>query len=837
MPPLLIPKTKLSPPLLRQPLVPRPRLTEVLAGRFPLTVVSAPAGSGKTTLVLEWLSSSKTKVAWLSLDPDDNDPIRFIHGCVGSFQAAGIALEVPSGQRNLKAILTEVINQLHGGEPVTLVLDDYHLITDESIHAALAYLLDHLPASLQVVMLTREQLPISLARLRARDQLRELALEDLRFTPEEATAFLTDVMGLNLPPDQVSSLEQLTKGWAAGLQLAGLSLRTKRRPAIAFERQSNITEYLLAEVLERQPAEVQSFLLESSVLNHFSLPLCNALISREAARRIAEIHKANLFLTTVGTWHRYHPLFREFLLAQIEKRHPERVEELHRKALEWLEQNGLVADAIPHAFALSDNEAAARLIAVLAPEYLKRGELVTLRRWLGRLPEASLWSQPRLCLTQIWLLLDSNLQTDAQNYFDRLGDFLEKNLRSEFLAVRALHAAMDHQPELALQFARQAEGSLKSRDPFIQTYVAFGMGAAQKMGLHFFQAEQSFRNSLALADADENTYIATLSLANLADVLYLQARLVDAEHVCHKALKRFEEHSPDTADWYWHLARVSFQRNELDTSLQLINRAVDRSLNSDDKTIQARVLLQRALVYEALGKKKLSNADLDAADQLARGFQDPVTLRAVIRHRLIFAVHENDLKSACGWLEILDGYVQKPFPFFDAYARGRLLFAEKKYKEARAQFEAALKDLEPVDFVLIRIEVMVWLAACHGALGKSSEGAGVLQSAVRAAQTERVIRPFVEAREMLQRLIDPSRGNDFEWVLGLIHRNGNAAEAPVLTKREREILQLLALGLSNQEMADKLIIAEGTLKRHVANLYQKLGVHNRTQAIRHFNQQ
>jgi LuxR family maltose regulon positive regulatory protein len=320
------------------------------------------------------------------------------------------------------------------------------------------------------------------------------------------------------------------------------------------------------------------------------------------------------------------------------------------------------------------------------------------------------------------------------------------------------------------------------------------------------------------------------------DVLYLQARLFDAENICKEALKRFGENTPDAYDWYWHLARISFQRNELERSLDFINRALDLSINAPDATIHPRVLLQRALIYDALGKKKLAASDLDAADHLSRGLQDQVILRAVIRQRLLFAVKEGELGTAGQWLKTLTKYGEEPFPFYYAYAKGRFLLADKKFKEAELQFERALQDLEDADFVLVRIEVLIWQAVCLRALERISEGAKILRSAMNASQTERVVRPFIEAQEELLNFVDHVGPDGFDWLRGFIHTNGKPVEGPVLTRREREILQLLAMGLSNQEMAEKLVIAEGTLKRHVANLYQKLGVHNRTQAIRHFNQ-
>ena len=838
MPSVLIPKTKLQPPYLRQPIVPRPRLREVFLDSRPLTLITAPAGSGKTTLVLEWFAPRASRVAWLSLDADDNDPIRFAHGMVAALRTAGARLRIPTGMRRLKPIITEVVNHLHEVDPLILVLDDYHVITEASIHAALTYWLDHIPDSLRLVLVTREEPPLPLARLRARGQVHELDLNHLRFNFAETNAFFNQVMGLDLPAEQIRSLEERTQGWVAGLQMAGLSLQTKQTPDMpAMDERRFITEYLLSEVFDQQSGEIQAFLLHTSILHAFSLALCRVMISDNAARLLAQIQKANLFVTTVGSWHQYHPLFREFLQTQLEERFPEKVEGLHRQALEWFEQNGMIVEAIPHAFEISDYETCARLISSLAPDYLKRGELVTLRRWLEQLPEPVIWSHPRLCLTQIWLFLDSNLKVDADTYFDRLGNFLEQNLGSEFLAVRALHAAMNHHPEVALKFAKRAQRSPEANDPFIQTYVSFGLGAAQKMGLRFFQAEQSFRDALALADADGNSYLAIASLVNLADVLYLQARLFDAENVCKAALKRFTDSTPDACHWYWTLGRIFYQRNEIEDSLELTDRAIDLSAATQEKTIHSRALLQRALIQYALGRKKLAQADLDSADQLARGFPDQVILRAVVRQRVLFAIDDGDLEPARRWLDLLTEYGEQPFPFYYTFTRGRVLLAEKKYREANAQFQSASKSLEDADYLLARIEVLVWHAICLGALGKTAEGARTLKQAVRASETERIIRPFLEARAGLLQLIAQTGRSGFDWVVDHFDGKGQQAEGPGLTRREREILQLLSMGLSNQEMAEKLVIAEGTLKRHVANLYQKLGVHNRAQAVRHYHQQ
>lgn len=844
-----IPKTKLRPPTLRQPIVARPRLTQSFTDRRPLTIVSAPAGSGKTTLALEWLTSTNSHVAWLSLDSDDNDPIRFINGFIAALQTAGLKLRAPSGQRDIKTILTEVINQFEHRDPITLVLDDYHLVTETSIHSALEYLLDHIPAALQLVIVTRETPPLPLARLRARDQLREFHLDELRFTAEETQQFLNQVMGLSLSTEQVHSISQHTQGWVAGLQMAGLSLQSNLTHSIPNENERQfITEYFLNEVFNHQPREVQSFLLNSSIPEKFSVAQCKAFYAGNAGKMLAALEKANLFITAVDAWYQYHPLFREFLEAKLHSTHPERIHGLHQKIARWLEQNDFPAEAIPHAFAIGDDETAARLIADLAPERLKRGELVTLRRWLDRLPESVTWQYPRLCLTQLWLLLDSNLQKDAQSYMDRLGSYLEKNHQSEFLILRALLAAMTHQPELAMKYVKQAQKTQEASDPFMQTYVSFGLGAAQKMSLKLFDAEQSFRNSLALADAAGNSFIALSAYSNLIDVLYLQARLTDAEMVCHDALGKFQETLPEASDWYWTLARVAYQKDQLTQALEFVNHAIDLCTDARQATLQTRALFQRAQIHYALGEKEKAQADLDSADRFARSLQDNTILRSILRQRVILAIRDGNVESARQWFETLSTYGEAPYAYYHTYTKARLLLAEHKLQESEKEFATTLNLLDGLELALIRIETLIWYSVCLNALGQSTRATKMLEEATQLAQAGGVIRPFVEAGLQLMPIIKESNQR-FEragaaWALEQANRisrqvadgERGVAHGPVLTRREKEILQLLAQGLSNQEMAEKLVIAEGTLKRHVANLYQKLGVHNRAQAIQYFNQ-
>jgi LuxR family maltose regulon positive regulatory protein len=480
---------------------------------------------------------------------------------------------------------------------------------------------------------------------------------------------------------------------------------------------------------------------------------------------------------------------------------------------------------------------------------LKRGELVILRRWLDRLPESVIWQYPRLCLTQIWLLLDSNLQNEAQAYLDRLGNYLERNLKSEFLVLRAIHAAMTHQPELAMKYVQRAQKTKSAKDPFLQTYVSFGLGAAQKMALQLFQSEQSFRNSLAFADKDGNSFIALSAYANLTDVLYLQGRLVDAEKTCQEAFDRFSENIPEASDWYWTLARIHYQRNQLENALELINRSIDLCTEVGQAAVHSRVLMQRAQILYGLGDREKAQADLDSADGFARSLQDKNILRSILRQRVIISIRDENLESARQWFATLKSFGEAPYAYYHTYTKSRLLLAEHRLREAEAEFDTTLKLLDGLELVLIRIETLIWYSVCLNELNQTSKATKMLDEALLLAKHGNIVRPLVEARVGLLPMVRNS-GQRLEhtgvaWALEQANRisrqvadgERSLSKGSDLTRREREILQLLAIGLSNQEMAERLFIAEGTLKRHVANLYQKLGVHNRTQAIRYLHQQ
>ena len=401
-------------------LVPRPGLLARLAqgmGRG-LTVVCTPAGFGKTTLLGDWARRSRRPVAWLSLDQGDNDPARFWRYVAAALERVrpGVGERVAALLRGaeqppLEAVATTVINQLtdpSDGDQVALILDDYHLIETPTVHASVAFLVERLPPGLRLVLAGRADPPLPLARLRGRGQLAELRERDLRFTPDETAAFLREATGLDLPAASVASLQERTEGWAAGLQLAALSLRGQADPAafVASFAGSHryVLDYLTEEVLARQPEELVGFLLETSVLERLSGPLCDAVTGRGDSQALLEhVERANLFLVPldeVRGWWRYHHLFADLLRARLTRERPERVAGLHRAAATWCQAHGLADDAVRHALAASEVRWAARLVEQHVEGLLRRSEGATLGHWLAALPAESVSSRARLCLAQ-----------------------------------------------------------------------------------------------------------------------------------------------------------------------------------------------------------------------------------------------------------------------------------------------------------------------------------------------------------------------------------------------------------------------------------------------------
>jgi LuxR family maltose regulon positive regulatory protein len=500
-PPLL--ETKLRPPARRAGIVPRPELVSRLeegAGR-PLTLVSAPAGWGKTTLVGDWLSERGGPSGWVAIDPSDNDPARFWRYLSEALRRAGAAVDeqtvgaLGGAGDTREAGLSALVNALAELDaPTVLALDDYHLVTEPEVHASLGFLVENAPEPLRLVITSRSDPPIGLARLRARGQLAELRAADLRFSEREAGALLNEAIGLALDGGAVTRLRARTEGWAAGLYLAGLSLRGRDDASGFIDDFAGddrlVVDYLASEVLEGQPEDRRRFLLRTSVLGRLSGPLCDAVVgARGSARVLEELERSNLFLVPLDNrreWYRYHHLFGELLRHELRLAEPDSVDDLHRRAAEWHLADGSVDEAVHHLAAAGEVDRAADLVAASWVRFTSGGWTATIQRWLAMLPEGTVRADPRLCLAEAYIAINLGRPEEAAPWLDAAeeaaarpgapGDPVETE--SGLLAGRSLILLLDGLAPSAVEPGRKALAIAPAGDSWFRAVACLAYGIA-----------------------------------------------------------------------------------------------------------------------------------------------------------------------------------------------------------------------------------------------------------------------------------------------------------------------------------------------------------------------
>ena len=627
-------QTKLYIPPIRPELVSRPRLIERLNAGLDrkLTLISAPAGFGKTTLVTEWLNRSEHRFTWLSLDEGDNDPARFFTYFVAALQkidanvgqAAQAMLQAPQPPPP-EALLTSLINDIAASSsPFVLILDDYHLIDAPPIHQQLAFLLEHQPPSMHLGLVTRADPPLPLSRLRARSQMVEIRTDDLRFTTGEAALFLNQVMGLNLSAEDAAALEARTEGWVVGLQMAALSLQSQEDAAGFIQAFSGshhfVLDYLMDEVLSHQPEDVHRFLLHTSILERMTGPLCDAVCGEgtgtpNGQTMLEMLHRTNLFVVPLDTercWYRYHHLFADLLRARLRQTLPDLVGALNRRASSWYEQHDLAAEAIHYALAAQDFDRAADLIEQNAMPAYQRGEMATLQNWIQALPEPVTRRHPGICIWHGWLLVSAGQSENAEPLLEDAERHIRPDDRSAkaqswrggVAVVRAITAskrgdvpATIHQSRLALEY-------LPLDDPVDRAHritAGFFLGTGYVIRGDLTKAEQTFADAVELARADEVPFSAAMNLGELARLCLIRGRL-------HRAADLYQEcqrlaTSPEGRELPWMsiakvgLGRLAYEWNELDQAHRLFIEGIHhgKRWNSPDTLVAGHTVLSALL--------------------------------------------------------------------------------------------------------------------------------------------------------------------------------------------------------------------------------------------------
>ena len=884
--------TKLHVPRPRTQLVPRSHLVQRLqrGAERALTLVSAPAGFGKSTLLAQWFMKSDLPVAWLSLEAEDNDPTRFLSYLIAALQTLDAQLGItaltilrtpqPPSPEAVLAVLTNDLLNRDAGE-FALVLDDYHVITAESIQRGMTFLLEHLPPQLHLVLATRADPPLPLARLRVQGQLTEVRTADLRFGAAEASAFLQAVMGLDLPPESIAALERRTEGWIVGLQLAALSLqgRTNMSGFLAAFTGSHryVLDYLSDEVLARQPAPVQQFLLHTCLLERLSGSLCDAVTGQEGSKAMLEaLERANLFVVALDDerdWYRYHHLFAEVLRRQLQQREPTLPPLLHRRASAWYERHDLPIEAVQHALAAPDAELAARLIEPIALPVAFQGQIYTVLGWLNALPEALVRTRPRLCVYYARLLTFTN-QLEAAEARVQEAERGVQELPAEqaqiilgwALGSRAAFAALSGDVERAVSLARQALTLLPEAEVFPRMgAIASTALAYQVSGDVTSVAEREVAAAVALTRTSDNPFAAVSSICLLAQLYVLQGKLRQAAATYEQVVQVVPR--PEVLQtmyislyYYFDLGDLLREWNDLDAAEWQLTQGmalVNETLTVDPPTaIRGYTALAR--LQQAQGNSREALATLDTLMHLAERRRFPphlVTQVAAVRARLELA--QGKLAAAIHWadtcgLSANDDDLRYPREGeYLALARVRI---EQERESPTTLFlqdvlhllDRLLQDAEAKARIGSVLDILVLRALALGAQGDRTAALATLEQALFLAAPEGYIRLFVDEGAPMLTLLRQAhaRSKVPGYVATLLAAFGeqNVSNLPLssprpsllaepLTEREREVLQLLLKGASNREIARRLVLSVNTVKRHVYNLCGKLGVQSRAQAI------
>ena len=897
--------TKLYIPQTHPNLVPRPRLSERLKegmGRK-LTLISAPAGFGKTTLLSEWRMlhlSREWPLAWVSLDEGDNDPVRFLSYFVAALQmiAEGIGESALASLRSpqprpIETILTVLVNEVAAiPEEFALVLDDYHVIEAEPVHNAVTFLLAHLPPQIHLVIVSRTDPPLPLARLRARGQMTELRAADLRFTCEEAAAFLNDVMGLDLSAKEIAALEEHTEGWIAGLQLAALSIQGLEDISgfIAAFAGSNryILDYLTQEVVERQPAQIQAFLLETSILSRLTAGLCDEVVGRGDSQAMLEkLEQANIFVIPLDDkrlWYRYHHLFADMLRYHLHRRQPDRVAELYRRAARWYENHGFADEAIRHALAAGDNETAARLVEQNTETAVMRSEGATLRQWLDALPEELVRNRPKLSVAYaIASLFGGRLGAvepflrDAERALSGSPDISKASLSEKetkgWLAdipgciaiIRGDLARMQGDMSRAAELSQQALARLPKDSLYLRSKAAWNLGITSWMSGNLSAADKAFLEITANDRATGNAYLPLLAVYGLGRLRMIQGRLHEAAKAYRRALRlgTTEEGKPPlpVAAWaYLGMGELLREWNDLDAATRHLLEGLELGKRVGEAGPLATGYTVLARVKQAQGDASGAFDAIEKAREVAPGPNVHHIFHPLAPHWARVWLAQGDLVAAARWLQERGLSVDDELSYLrevEHIVLARLLIAQDKSGGARRLLERLLSAAQAGGRIGSVIEILMLKALALQLEGDAVRAVSTLARALSIAESEGYISIFVdegapiaallskvlEAQKKVHLAMSPSVSP--EYVTKLLAALGVRA-APLgegslrrivgpllkpLSERELEVLRLIALGLSNREIARELFITPGTAKRHGHNIYRKLEVRSRTQAV------
>lgn len=884
-------RTKLEIPPVHPMSISRPRLMAQLDRSlgFKVTLVSAPTGFGKTTLLSRWANQSSLAIAWVSLSENDNDLEHFwtyFAGALMSLATDAVARESEiltfDSPESVVAVITNLASAI--SQEFVLILDDYHIIQNPQVHLVLTNLLEYSPKHMHILISSRSRPRLPLARLRAYRQLYELGPDDLLFTLEEIETFFSQILGMELPPGQASALKAYTDGWIAILQLVAIWLQEQTDVWEALARISEnyhyILDYLTTEVLQQQPRALQLFLLQTSILEQFNIPLCNAVTGQNHAQMmLEEIERANFLIASTNNqqgWYSYRQILRTFLRERLGQLLPNLVSILYRRACAWHEQQKRLEEAIAYALAGRDFEKAAELILKIGEKMLVSGETSALLAWLKSLPEELICLYPLLCLFYAWSLMVAG-QFDAAETWIRNIDYLDKQVaffpgmqthspleeneddtgstQKSIMAVLRAHIAIfwgdiSH----VADFTLQAQTSLSGENTFVQSLNMLNAGVANWLEGNILASEEAFTAAAVHGKQLNNIYIMLAADCGLTLINMLQGKCRRAFAIAQQALQTIIPQksylSPFSAYLYTETSYLLYGWNRLDEAAHYAQEALEygKKQNRD-------ILIYG---YTILSRIMLAKGNLDEAQKLLRLAEDnipysqyrPWIVSRMAGHYVNLALACNDLQRAEFWSQIPDLHY---FGSLATILRMRVLLAKKQPREV---LRLARENCEQNE----EIRPLMLQARAYQELGELSEALQVLDKVLQLAEPEGYIRLFLDEGpsfaqllraqlERYEKLGSSTYTRFIRYIRFLLAEFAREVQAPSasleksphfavqaetgdgLSERELDVLRGIAAGLSNQEIAQQIVVAESTVKWHIKNIYSKLQVHSRAQAI------
>jgi LuxR family transcriptional regulator, maltose regulon positive regulatory protein len=882
--------TKLHIPAVGNSIIHRSELFENLNSGLSrkLILVSAPPGFGKTTVVSDWISQNRIPAAWISLDNGDNDPAVFLSYVISGIQSvhkefgeSAIKLLNSPNSPSCESIASVLINEiLNINQNFLLVFDDFHLINNGEVQKLVTYLIGHIPGNVHIVILTRSDPALSVSRLRSQNQLVELRSSDLGFSANDISILFNKKLKLGLSIDDIYSLESKTEGWIAGLQLTALSMRgCEDIPDFiqTFKGDNRyIMDYLMEEVLKIQPEEIKEFLLQTSILEEMSAPLCDAVLNRHDSQLILEtLEKNNMFVVALDsdrTWYRYHHLFADLLKQRLKIWDKVNIIKLHNKACSWFEQHRLLDFAIRHALIIHNYDKSINLIGGVVEEMWENGQHDAILKYGSFLPDELIKTNPPFCLYYSWILIiNSQLQKAepllasaeklVRTFINHKNSAVEdvrynKKLLGKISGAYAYLFSIQGDAEKTFIYSKAAMENLSEEDPLWLSWVWYSIAITESLSEHFNESIEAYKKALEYGKISGNIYLISKVAMNLAYFEIRMGRFTSSYKNCSDLIAFMKESGysqitksePSYAGLYSCMATIECMRSDFEDALKNIKIAYNLSKNDSNYSHKVVILLVYSLIQYGRGESTEVINILNEADQIMQQNKiGPAALAIYIGFRGFIHIEQHELEKASQFFKNNGLSLNKKISYFDDhgyFSFALLLITENKCEEAEKILSELLRMAQVANRIEALVEVKILYAILNNTTGDKEKAFKNLIDALKDATNDNILMPFIyyhdRIKDLLKDVFKILATTETSVPKRLIEKLNFAIEKREkfsklsfksgLSVRELDILRLISEDLTNHEIADKLFISLQTVKTHVKNILLKLDVDSRRQA-------